>query len=325
MLKGLFARGRAALDASALFGRAAAEVGALPPATTDPVTEALRTERLGLILGKRAEWADLPNYEQAFATAVRAVDERFAFVPEGTVSLALTTYDEPGQPEVDCETEPFLLARHTVTNEEFQRFVDSRAYEQPELWPEEVWPHLIDFKDISGAHGPRYWSQGRHDRRLARHPVVGICYYEAAAYAQWAGFRLPSEAQWQMAASWRIRSAAHTYRRYPWGDGMEFDRCNIWLSGHGQTLPVDACPRGAAPNGALQLVGNVWEWTQSDFHAADREGRMVFGNSVMKSIRGGAFDTYFAWQATAAFRTGLESLARVHNVGFRCAMKLLAH
>jgi iron(II)-dependent oxidoreductase len=89
-------------------------------------------------------------------------------------------------------------------------------------------------------------------------------------------------------------------------------------------LPVNACPGGAAPNGVEQLIGNVWEWTSSDFVTTDDEGRPVIGGEMaLKSIRGGAFDTYFPWQATSQFRTGLAGLSRTHNVGFRCALDLL--
>ncbi len=320
MLAGLFSKNKQGASS-----RTVRERGDFVPAdksslSNDPVERAWQAGRLGLILGRAQEWQDQPGFQEVFERALCAVDERFAVVPDGMISLALTVFDEPGQPEVDVETESYLIARHAVTNADYQLFVDDEAYEQTDLWPEDIWPHLIDFKDQTGEPGPRFWRNGRHDRRLARHPAVGVCYHEAAAYCQWAGLRLPTEAQWQMAASWRVRSAAHTYRRYPWGDGISLDCCNIWATGVGGTWPVDACPAGAAPNGVLQLIGNTWEWTASDFQAVDREGRTIVGNSLMKSIRGGAYDTYFAWQATGAFRSGLESLARRHNVGFRCAL-----
>ena len=241
-------------------------------------------------------------------------------MPEGFVSLPQTVNDVPGCPEQDFDTTPFLMGKHTVTNAQFQNFVDAGGYANLEFWPRDVWPHLIDFKDLTDHPGPRFWEHGRHDRRLADHPVVGVCYHEAIAYAQWAGVRLPNEIEWQMAASWRIRSAAQVLRRYPWGDALDIRRCNIWASNIGHTLPVTDFPDGAAPNGVLQLVGNVWEWTDSDFSVVDAMGRPVVGDMYMKPIRGGAFDTYFPSQATSFFRTGLGVLFRVHNVGFRCAM-----
>lgn len=285
---------------------------------------AFQQGRFGALVRDRAQWEDDPQFQSVFEAAVRAIDEQFALVPEGLVSIAVTIFDQPGQPERDYETAPYLLARKCTSNADFQRFVDDGGYQQLELWPEDIWPHLVGFKDQTGQPGPRYWMDGRHDRRLADHPVVGICYYEAAAYAAWAGFHLPEETSWQMAASWRIRSAANMQRRYPWGDTLDLERCNVWASGRAEIVPVDALPLGAAPNGVLQLIGNVWEWTNSDFESVDRDGRRIVGGSLMKSIRGGAYDTYFPWQATSTFRTGLEALARTHNVGFRCAMEMLS-
>ncbi len=125
-----------------------------------------------------------------------------------------------------------------------------------------------------------------------------------------------------MAASWRIRSAANTLRRYPWGDAFDTGKCNVWMSRIGHTVPVTEYDNGAAPNAVLQLVGNVWEWTGSDFSVVDDENRVVVGDMLMQEIRGGAFDTYFPSQATSVFRTGLAALARTHNVGFRCIVNL---
>jgi gamma-glutamyl hercynylcysteine S-oxide synthase len=290
--------------------------------STDPLDAALQAGQLGRLLAEPSPWSGHPRCAAARDQAAALVDQRFALVPEGSVSIPVTLSDEPGQPEVDCATAPFLLARYTVTNAEYQYFLDAGSYGNLELWPEEMWPDLVGFQDQTGQPGPRFWRHGRHDRRLAQHPVVGLSCYEAAAYAAWAGYRLPSEAEWQMAASWQIRSAANSARRYPWGDSLDLHRCNIRASGYGGTLPVDAYAAGAAPNGVQQLIGNVWEWTRSDFLCADRDGRTVVGDTRMNSIRGGAFDTYFAWQATASFRSGLAGLARHDNVGFRCALDL---
>lgn len=292
------------------------------PLEDDPLRQAEQLERYGLIAAQRGKWTNHPDSASIMRITQITLDQRYGLVPEGFVSLPTTAQDYPGCPEIDIEVEPFLLARHPITNAQFQKFVDFGAYDELDLWPKDIWPHLIDFKDLTGNPGPRFWRRGRHDRRLADHPVVGVCYYEAMAYAAWAGYRLPTEAEWQMAASWRIRSEAHVLRRYAWGDALDTGRCNIWASGVRNTVPVTTYENGAAPNGVLQLCGNVWEWTASEFDVTDRNGRPIIGDMLMKSVRGGAFDTYFASQATSFFRTGLAALARVHNTGFRCAMDI---
>jgi iron(II)-dependent oxidoreductase len=288
----------------------------------DALAQALLAGRFGAVAAGQGQWLTDPGFAAARGEAIEAIDELFGLVPEGFASIPMTVNDQPGCAEQDFAVDPFLMQRFCVSNAQYQMFVDDGAYENLELWPEEIWPHLIDFKDLTGETGPRYWRGGRHDQTLASHPVVGVCYHEAEAYALWAGFRLPAEPEWQMAASWRIRNGATAGRRYPWGDALELSHCNIWSCGHGEVLPVDACPGGAAPNGVVQLVGNVWEWTATDFDCTDDHDRPIVGDMELKAIRGGAYDTYFPWQANSLFRSGLTTLSRAHNVGIRCAMDL---
>jgi len=290
------------------------------PAERALLRQYLQFERYGVVVNNMERWRNHPDGDVIVKRIREIIDDHFALVPEGYVSLPQTVNDLPGCPEVNIETEPFLIARYPITNEQFQKFVDAGGYEELEFWPEDIWPRLIDLVDQTGHQAPRYWRGGRHDPDLADHPVVGVCYYEAKAYAKWAGLYLPTEAQWQMAASWRLRSTAHVLRRYPWGDVMDTNKCNIWASGIAHTVPVTEFEEGAAPNGVLQLIGNVWEWTCSDFCVTDDNGRQVVGDMLMKSIRGGAFNTYFACQATSFFRTGLACLSRAENVGFRCVL-----
>lgn len=276
--------------------------------------------RYAYILDNRKQWSRHFEIDAVCSAAEKAIDEQFPLVPDGYVSLPQTIQDDPGCPEKDFQTAPFLLARHTVTNAEFQNFVDGGGYENLDLWPQEVWPQLMDFRDLTDQPGPRFWRHGRHDLRLADHPVVGVCWHEATAYCRWAGLRLPTEVEWQMAATWRLRTFSQMLRRYPWGDAFDVRRCNVWASGTGGTVPVWEYSCGAAPNGVMQLIGNVWEWMASDFDATHEAGQPVVGDMLLKGVRGGAFDTYFAAQATSVFRTGLATMTRAHNVGFRCAL-----
>jgi iron(II)-dependent oxidoreductase len=85
-------------------------------------------------------------------------------------------------------------------------------------------------------------------------------------------------------------------------------------------VPVDDYEAGASISGVYQLVGNVWEWTSTNFGAWDPPAKRLELNTPMKSIRGGAFDTYFDGQATCQFQSGESPVERRHNVGFRCAV-----
>ncbi|UCE60146.1 MAG: SUMF1/EgtB/PvdO family nonheme iron enzyme [Phycisphaerales bacterium] len=302
----------------------APEFNPAPPETLeeDPVKRLYQQERYNILLREEKEWRSHPDAAESIETAQRELEEHMALVPAGSVSITLTLSSQPGAPEEDAAVDPFLLDVHTVTNARFQKFVDAGGYDELEYWPEEIWPHLIELKDLTGCPGPRYWRQSRHNTHLADHPVVGVSWYEAQAYALWIGQRLPTEAEWQMAASWHINSSADLMRRFPWGDAMDRTRCNIWASRHRGTLSVTECPTGAAPNQVLQLVGNVWEWTDTEHNTADDENRPIVGEMPMHVVRGGAFDTYFETQASSQFRTGQIALARTYNTGFRCAMDL---
>ena len=292
------------------------------PLETDPLKQLVQRERWALIANTGEQWRTHPEGESIVATAREKLDTRMALVPEGIVELPTSLDDHVGTEELEVHVRPFLLDIYAVSNARFQHFVDADCYEDLDLWPEDIWPHLIEMLDMTGRPGPRYWRDGRHDGRLAAHPVVGVSWYEVEAFARWIGQRLPTEAEWQMSASWHLKSEANILRRFPWGDAMNHKRCNVWASRVCTTTAVDVYPDGAAPNGVLQLIGNVWEWTASEFEIGDFEGRPVMGEMPMRGIRGGAFDTYFESQATSLFRTGQMMMGRTHNTGFRCAMDL---
>jgi iron(II)-dependent oxidoreductase len=288
----------------------------------DELRRSFQQGRFAMILREEAKWRSQPGGTEVIEKSKRELEQRMALVPAGGVAISQTLTAEPGSPEEEVAVEPFLLDVHTVTNARYQRFVDAGGYDALEYWPEEIWPHLIELKDLTAQPGPRLWRQGRHESRFADHPVVGVSWYEAQAFALWIGQRFPTEAEWEMAASWHLNSSTNMMRRFPWGDAMDNKRCNIWSSRKGTTVPVSAYPNGAAPNHVLQLVGNVWEWTDTEYAVNDDRGRPIVGEMPMHVVRGGAFDTYFEAQATAHFRTGQIALARTHNTGFRCAMDL---
>lgn len=266
--------------------------------------------------------------------AVQMLDERMSLVPAGHVLIGFAAeqatighgaYEAPvakyGRGLANVEA--CYLDRYAVTNAEFQNFVDAGGYEQLEFWPEEALPAMFDFVDQTGLPGPRYWRDGHYESGgQANLPVVGISWYEAAAYARWVGKILPTDAQWTKAGAWPIESAPGrlTQRRYPWGDSFDSRRASIWGSGDGGPLPVDAYPDGISVGGVYQLIGNVWEWSSSNL--ADSMPTNVTVPAALRSIRGGAFDTYFETQATCHFQSGEHPLARRPNIGFRLAVPM---
>ena len=149
-----------------------------------------------------------------------------------------------------------------------------------------------------------------------------MSWFEADAFARWAGKRLPSDAEWvRVAACPSTGQGLMNQRRFPWGDELDPCGTNLWISGLEHPSPVGQFSSGASANGVGQLIGNVWEWTTSELRVSiyGKEARF---ESEMKSLRGGAFDTYFEHQATCQLHSGDVPLARRHNVGFRCALSV---
>ena len=124
----------------------------------------------------------------------------------------------------------FFLDRRPVTNREFQQFVAAGGYQEPSIWDPEVWPVVSEFVDRTGAPGPRFWSQGRFEPRLERHPVGGRELVRSSAYARWLGKRLPTDAEWVRAAAapLLLPGGELRQRKFPWGDKAERSRANLW-------------------------------------------------------------------------------------------------
>jgi len=222
-----------------------------------------------------------------------------------------------------ARVQALFMDRHAVTNRQYQEFVDGGGYEEMAIWDPQILPAVLDFVDSTGSLGPRYWKNGQYPPGEDDLPVVGVSWYEAAAYARWVGKRLPLDAEWVKTASWPVptSSGVPAQRKYPWGDSMDRERCNLWGSGPGLIVPVTEYPDGMSVGGVHQLIGNVWEWTGGNF-GANYAKRGLLLPAPMKSIRGGAYDTYFESQATCQFESGENPVARKHNIGFRCAASL---
>jgi iron(II)-dependent oxidoreductase len=303
-----------------------------PAAPNDPVglvETMLAQGRYALLL--RPQIARTLSEDQ-FHRALHALSEGTALVPEGEVIVgqldenpeetAAQADPRAGHPPRVVRVEPLFLDRYPVTNQQFYEFVAAGGYGDPTLWESTMLPAVLDFVDQTGQPGPRFWKGGCYDPAKKDHPVVGVSWCEAAAYARWVGKRLPTDAEWVKAASWPVSLAAgsRSQRRYPWGDTMDRTRANLWGSGPKGTVPVTAFAGGVSVGGVYQLVGNVWEWMRGSYPPPDAAEAGWILETPLKSIRGGAFDTYFDSQATCQFQSGEAAVARKHNIGFRCAV-----
>jgi len=264
---------------------------------------------------------------EMFQQALQALAEGMALVPDGEVFLGPSPADLEELHRVSgpagriVAVERFFLDRYPVTNRQYYEFVAAGGYQQVGLWDEAIWPAVLDFVDATQQPGPRFWRDGCYLPGEQDHPVVGVSWYEACAYARWVGKRLPTDAEWVKAGSWPVNTGGVcVQRRYPWGDAMDRSKANLWGSGPGRTVPVTDFPEGVSVGGVYQLIGNVWEWTSGWYRAADHPAGPVTPITPLRSIRGGAFDTYFDHHASCQFQSGEDPLQRRHNIGFRCAI-----
>ena len=214
----------------------------------------------GPILG---EGAPLP--------AGRPVPEDSVLVPAGPVTLGVDGDQEPWsldneRPAHTVDLPAFRIGRVPVTNAEWQAFVAAGGYDEQRWWSPRGWAHRLQ----AGLERPLFWSADGSRRRFGLvedippdEPVQHVCFFEAEAYAAWAGARLPSEQEWEKACAWD--PGARRRRRWPWGDS-EWTPALANLGGDAlRPAPVGAYPAGASACGVEQMIGDVWEWTSSGF------------------------------------------------------------
>ena len=229
------------------------------------------------------------------------------YILGGTPDLPFVFDNEKWAHQVDVR--PFRIARAPVTNDEFARFVDDRGYERQDLWSESGWA----WRERFNAKHPIYWQRDRGAAWLSRKydrfvpiekhlPVIHVTWYEAEAYCRWAHRRLPTEAEWEMAASTEPMAGGKGLRkekrRFPWGNAPPTpERANLDLQA-GRCIPVNLLPDGDSAFGCRQMVGNVWEWTGDDFEPFPgftidpyKEYSEPWFGGTHKVLRGGAFAT----------------------------------
>jgi len=236
-------------------------------------------------------------------------------IPPGTFLMGAQKED-PAQPNYDPEARDdespvhevylnaFKIGRYPVTVEEFRRFVEEDGYNNGKWW---------DARGFRQTKEPDGWDeQVLHPNR----PVVGVCWFEAAAYCAWKGVRLPTEAEWERAAR------GPNGRKYPWGnEPPDTERANYWEGKVGHATPVGLYPHGANPEGIEDLAGNVWEWVADGYEAEyyrSSPGRNPKGPEAgeRRVLRGGGWYGLARYLRSAGrFRD--VPVNRLVNIGFR--------
>jgi iron(II)-dependent oxidoreductase len=228
-------------------------------------------------------------------------------VPAGEFVLGVDAISEPHsldneRPAHIVDVPAFRIGRVPVTNSEWQQFIDDGGYHQQRWWSDPGWTHRHE----AALTAPQFWNAiGRSRTRFghveeipADEPVQHVTYFEAEAYAAWAGARLPTEVEWEKAAAWD--PAVGSRRRFPWGASEPTEHLANLGGGALRPAPVGAYPASASAYGAEQMLGDVWEWTTSPLRPwpgftpmiYDRYSQPFFegsGAGDYKVLRGGSW------------------------------------
>ncbi|MBO0861963.1 MAG: SUMF1/EgtB/PvdO family nonheme iron enzyme [Chloracidobacterium sp.] len=239
----------------------------------DMHSEAITYTRQTLGCGDRRQWSHKSDFD---VETERLGD---AQIPGG--KFILGSEDDSGfvfdneRRAHEVVVKPFSISRTAVTQGEFAEFVNDAGYRRLELWSDKGW----FWREGAGADHPVYWRSAGRDKWERRvfdqwvslepdQPVIHVNWYEAEAYCRWAKRRLPTEAEWEMAASCEPADGggvSSRKRKYPWGDAPPTtERANLdWRAA--RSVAVNALPAGDSAFGVRQMIGNVWEWTATDF------------------------------------------------------------
>lgn len=228
-------------------------------------------------------------------SATPAMPDKMVSVPAGWSLMGQDDGPRANQPQHRVYLDAFAIDRTEVTNAAFAEFLAETGY-QAKGWDDRL----------------------RAER--ADRPVVGVIWREAHAYCQWAGKRLPSEAEWEKAAR------GEDERLYPWGDRWDSANANMEESGYGDVLPVGSFPAGASPYGVLDMAGNAAEWVADyfdpDYYTFAPDHNPLGPSKVLDHVlRGGSWASP-PRHAQTFFRDSSHSVDPNQRVGFRCALSL---
>jgi ergothioneine biosynthesis protein EgtB len=239
-------------------------------------------------------------------------------------------YDNEQPPHV-VELDGFRMDRYPVTGGHYAEFIAAGGYKTRSLWSDAGWA----WREQNDVEAPLYWSRRDPDspwrvREMfeetelrADCPVTGVSWYEAMAYARFVGKRLPTEAEWEKAASWD--AASQTRRRFGWGDDPTRPCVANYNFANWRTTPVTAHGEGASHYGCVDMSGNAWEWTSTVFDGYPGftaypypEYSELWFDGDHRVLKGGSWATRLPLLRTS-FRNFWRPGFRIAFAGFRCA------
>jgi gamma-glutamyl hercynylcysteine S-oxide synthase len=230
----------------------------------------------------------------------------------------------------EVELRSFAIDRAPVTNADFAAFVDDGGYAKSKCWGAVGW----EWRQAESAEAPLFWERanggwertrfGTREQVPPDEPVQHVSFFEAEAFARWAGKRLPTEAEWERAATWHERRGKS---RYPWGREFVGYEANLGRTRF-SPAPAGSYAGGESPAGCVQLAGDVWEWTTSYFEPYPGflsypypEYSEIFFGEAYRVLRGGSWATD-PLVARGSFRNWETPGSRQLFAGFRCARDL---
>jgi len=276
---------------------------------------ALRNTARGLLLQAAPTESPLRKRPREFARKMRFAAPDMVVVPAGEFIMGSDSGNDNERPRRGLYLPDFRIGRYPVTNAQFETFVKATGYETEaekhesgSMWQDNQWK-AVNRADWRHPSGPQSSILGREN-----HPVVQVSWNDAVAYAQWAGKRLPTEAEWEKAAR------GSDGRTWPWGNEWVDGKCNSGEMGIGGTTPVGRySPAGDSPYGLADMAGNVWQWTADWYerypgsnHQSDDYGRKC------RVVRGGAWGVNQGG-ARCAYRDWVDPADRNYGLGFRVA------
>jgi len=251
----------------------------------------------------------------------RVSKEGMVFIPEGTFPMSI---DTEGLKFKTVKLSSYYIDEYEVSNKKYGEFIAAGGYKDKKYWSEEGWKWL----QKKGYVTTKWWKSGRYKTGVGypNYPVSGISWFEADAYARWAGKRLPTEAEWEKA------SRGTDQRKFPWGnvdiftDGKYYANFETFKDGFIYSNQVDKFKRGKSPYGCYNMLGNVWEYVSGWAGNANYYKNMPLENpkgpktGTVRLTRGGSWFKFPNFYISYYRLTLVSGSREYDDIGFRCVV-----